>query len=48
VAYCGSGVTACHDVLAMEIAGLPNPRLYAGSWSDWSSRDAPVAIGDKP
>jgi thiosulfate/3-mercaptopyruvate sulfurtransferase len=48
VAYCGSGVTACHDVLAMEIAGLPNPRLYAGSWSDWSSRDAPIATGDKP
>jgi len=48
VAYCGSGVTACHDVLAMEIAGVPNVRLYAGSWSDWSSRDAPVTTGDKP
>src|SRR5579859_5394017 len=48
VAYCGSGVTACHDVLAMHIAGLPNVRLYGGSWSDWSSRDAPVATGDKP
>lgn len=48
VAYCGSGVTSCHDVLAMEVAGLPNARLYVGSWSDWSRRDAPVATGDKP
>lgn len=35
VMYCGSGVTACHDLLAMEIAGLPGARLYAGSWSEW-------------
>jgi thiosulfate/3-mercaptopyruvate sulfurtransferase len=35
VCYCGSGVTACHDVLAMRIAGLPEPALYAGSWSEW-------------
>lgn len=34
---CGSGVTACHNMLAMEIAGLPGSRLYAGSWSEWSS-----------
>ena len=48
VVYCGSGVNATHDLLAMEIAGLTNGRLYAGSWSDWSSRDAPVATGPNP
>jgi thiosulfate/3-mercaptopyruvate sulfurtransferase len=43
--YCGSGVNATHDLLAMEIAGLRGGRLYAGSWSDWSNREAPVATG---
>lgn len=37
VMYCGSGVTACHNLLAMEHAGLHGARLYAGSWSEWSS-----------
>ena len=37
VMYCGSGVSACHNLLAMEIAGLPGARLYAGSWSEWCS-----------
>ena len=37
VHYCGSGVSACHNVLAMEVAGLPGSRLYAGSWSEWCS-----------
>jgi thiosulfate/3-mercaptopyruvate sulfurtransferase len=37
VHYCGSGVAACHNLLAMEIAGLPGARLYAGSWSEWSA-----------
>lgn len=43
---CGSGVTACHNLLAMEIAGIPDVKLYAGSWSEWI-RDAsrPVATG---
>jgi thiosulfate/3-mercaptopyruvate sulfurtransferase len=35
VAMCGSGVTACHNLLALEIAGLPGAKLYAGSWSEW-------------
>ena len=48
VVYCGSGVNACHDLLAMELAGVKNVRLYEGSWSDWSSRDAPIATGSEP
>lgn len=44
---CGSGVTACHNLLAMEIAGLRGSRLYAGSWSEWcSDASRPVATGD--
>ena len=37
VHYCGSGVAACHNLLAMEIAGLRGAKLYAGSWSEWSA-----------
>ena len=37
VHYCGSGVAACHNLLAMEIAGLKGGKLYAGSWSEWSA-----------
>ena len=37
ICYCGSGVTACHDLLALEHAGLLGARLYAGSWSEWCS-----------
>ncbi|HDZ08128.1 sulfurtransferase [Pseudohongiella sp.] len=45
VCYCGSGVTACHNILAAVIAGLPMPRLYAGSWSEWITNPGrPVAV----
>jgi thiosulfate/3-mercaptopyruvate sulfurtransferase len=44
VHYCGSGVAACHNLLAMEIAGLTGGRLYAGSWSDWiADPNRPIA-----
>lgn len=44
VHYCGSGVSACHNLLALEIAGLPGGRLYGGSWSEWcADTSRPVA-----
>jgi thiosulfate/3-mercaptopyruvate sulfurtransferase len=44
VHQCGSGISACHNVLAMEIAGLSGSRLYAGSWSEWcANRERPIA-----
>lgn len=43
---CGSGVTACHNLLAMELAGLGGGALYAGSWSEWCAQPgAPIATG---
>lgn len=47
VAYCGSGVTACHNLFALCLAGYPLARLYAGSWSEWiTDAQRPVATGD--
>ncbi len=48
VTACGSGVNACHHALAMRVAGLPDPLLYPGSYSDWSRSGMPVATGDEP
>jgi thiosulfate/3-mercaptopyruvate sulfurtransferase len=46
VHMCGSGVTACHNLLAMEVAGLPGSRLYAGSWSEWiTDKNRAIACG---
>jgi thiosulfate/3-mercaptopyruvate sulfurtransferase len=47
VVYCGSGVTACHDILAMEIAGFDKVTLYPGSWSDWCTAGYPVEISSQ-
>ncbi len=47
--YCGSGVSAGANMLALELAGVKNAKLYAGSWSDWvSNPENPVATGDNP
>ena len=46
ILMCGSGVTACHNALAMDVAGLPGAKLYAGSWSEWiRDPERPVARG---
>lgn len=48
VVSCGSGVSACHDALAMRVAGLAPPLLYPGSYSDWTRAGMPVAVGPEP
>jgi len=47
IAMCGSGVTACHNLLALEVAGFPGARLYGGSWSEWI-RDPAHAVARGP
>jgi thiosulfate/3-mercaptopyruvate sulfurtransferase len=46
IVHCGSGVTACHTLLAMEQAGIRGAQLYVGSWSEWSRSGRTVATGD--
>ncbi|MCE7068530.1 sulfurtransferase [Dyadobacter sp. CY326] len=46
IVHCGSGVTACHTLLALSEAGLDGASLYVGSWSEWSRNDRPVATGN--
>ena len=48
IVSCGSGVSATHDALALRIAGLPDARLYPGSYSDWTQQGWPVATGPEP
>lgn len=49
VFYCGSGVTAIHDLFALAHIGMPGARLYAGSWSEWiANPDRPIAVGPNP
>jgi thiosulfate/3-mercaptopyruvate sulfurtransferase len=49
IVYCGSGVTACHNALAMEQSGFGLPRIYVGSWSGWiADPDRPIATGTTP
>jgi thiosulfate/3-mercaptopyruvate sulfurtransferase len=44
VVHCGSGVTACHTLLAIAVAGLPIPQLYVGSWSEWSRNNRQIVV----
>jgi thiosulfate/3-mercaptopyruvate sulfurtransferase len=46
IVHCGSGVTACHTLLALEQAAIKGANLYVGSWSEWSRRDLPLGKGE--
>jgi thiosulfate/3-mercaptopyruvate sulfurtransferase len=46
VVHCGSGVTACHTILAIAAAGLSIPKLYVGSWSEWSRNEREIGVGE--
>jgi thiosulfate/3-mercaptopyruvate sulfurtransferase len=43
IVHCGSGITACHTILSLHLAGFAIPKLYVGSWSEWSRNDKPIA-----
>jgi thiosulfate/3-mercaptopyruvate sulfurtransferase len=47
ILHCGSGVTACHTLLGMAYAGIEGPKMYVGSWSEWSRRDLPRATSER-
>lgn len=47
ILHCGSGVSACHTLLGMASVGITEPKLYVGSWSEWSRRDLPMATEEK-
>ncbi len=46
VVHCGSGVTACHTLLALDYAGFEIPKLYVGSWSEWSRNGKEIGLGE--
>jgi thiosulfate/3-mercaptopyruvate sulfurtransferase len=47
IVHCGSGVTACHTLLAMDYAGFEMPKLYVGSWSEWSRNEKEIGLGEE-
>jgi thiosulfate/3-mercaptopyruvate sulfurtransferase len=47
ILHCGSGVSACHTLLGMASVGITEPKLYVGSWSEWSRRELPIATEEK-
>ncbi len=47
IVHCGSGITACHTLLALDYGGMDIPKLYVGSWSEWSRNNKPIATESK-